>query len=128
MPRTDIARRVYNHAWKLDPIVRSLLDTDFYKLLMLQFIWKFHPSAQVKFALNNRTKRVKLGQVLATRADIFGIQDRVTEAVVGAIEPSLRLAEAELAAAEAAATSSSMKANPVALSENQLRRIMEEAG
>ena len=34
MARTDIARRVYNHTWKLDPIVRSLLDTDFYKLLI----------------------------------------------------------------------------------------------
>ena len=33
MPKTDIARRVYNHTWKLDPIIRSLLDTDFYKLL-----------------------------------------------------------------------------------------------
>ena len=30
---TDIATRVYNHTWKIDPIVRSLLDTDFYKLL-----------------------------------------------------------------------------------------------
>ena len=39
MTKTDIARRVYNHTWKLDPIVRSLLDTDFYKLLMLQMIW-----------------------------------------------------------------------------------------
>ena len=38
MAKTDIARRVYNHAWKLDPIVRSLIDTDFYKLLMLQMI------------------------------------------------------------------------------------------
>jgi nicotinate phosphoribosyltransferase len=46
------------------PIVDSLLDTDFYKLLMLQFIWKFHPNARVKFALNNRTKRVKLGRDL----------------------------------------------------------------
>jgi nicotinate phosphoribosyltransferase len=27
----DIATRVYNHSWKLDPIIRSLLDTDFYK-------------------------------------------------------------------------------------------------
>jgi len=36
--------------------------------------------------------------------------------------------EAQAAAAQAAAASSSMKANPVALSENQLRRIMEEAG
>ena len=35
---TDIATRVYNHAWKIDPIVRSVLDTDFYKLLMAQMI------------------------------------------------------------------------------------------
>ena len=25
----DIASRVYNHKWKIDPIVRSLIDTDF---------------------------------------------------------------------------------------------------
>ena len=30
----DIATRVYNHKWKIDPIVRSLIDTDFYKLLI----------------------------------------------------------------------------------------------
>ena len=36
MTKTDIATRVYNHAWKLDPIIRSLIDTDFYKLLMLK--------------------------------------------------------------------------------------------
>ena len=39
----DIAKRVYNHTWKLDPIIRSLLDTDFYKLLMLQMIWGLYP-------------------------------------------------------------------------------------
>ncbi len=33
MAVTDIASRTYNHGWRLDPIVRSLLDTDFYKLL-----------------------------------------------------------------------------------------------
>ena len=32
MTVTDIASRTYNHGWRLDPIVRSLLDTDFYKL------------------------------------------------------------------------------------------------
>lgn len=37
-------------------------------------------------------------------------------------------AEAQAAAAEAAATSSSMKANPAALSPSDLRRIMEDAG
>ena len=38
----DIATRVYNHSWRLDPVIRSLLDTDFYKLLMLQLIWREH--------------------------------------------------------------------------------------
>ena len=42
MVATDIATRVWNHTFKLDPIVRSLLDTDFYKLLMLQMIWGLH--------------------------------------------------------------------------------------
>ena len=39
---TDIASRVYNHNWKIDPIVRSVLDTDFYKLLMAQTIFRRH--------------------------------------------------------------------------------------
>lgn len=29
MPVTDIATRVYDHSWRLDPVVRRLLDTDF---------------------------------------------------------------------------------------------------
>jgi nicotinate phosphoribosyltransferase len=60
MPKTDIARRVYNHAWKLDPIVRSLLDTDFYKLLMLQMIWGLYPKVEVTFSLINRATSVRL--------------------------------------------------------------------
>ncbi|CAI2931625.1 nicotinate phosphoribosyltransferase [Aminobacter niigataensis] len=60
MARTDIARRVYNHTWKLDPIVRSLLDTDFYKLLMLQMIWGMHPKVDATFSLINRATSVKL--------------------------------------------------------------------
>ena len=60
MPRTDIARRVYNHTWKLDPIIRSLLDTDFYKLLMLQMIWGLYPTVQATFTLINRTTTVRL--------------------------------------------------------------------
>ncbi|MDP3899101.1 MAG: nicotinate phosphoribosyltransferase, partial [Mesorhizobium sp.] len=60
MARTDIARRVYNHAWKLDPIVRSLLDTDFYKLLMLQMIWGVYPKVDATFQLINRATRVRL--------------------------------------------------------------------
>ncbi|MDB5560971.1 MAG: nicotinate phosphoribosyltransferase [Hyphomicrobiales bacterium] len=60
MPKTDIARRVYNHTWKLDPIVRSLLDTDFYKLLMLQMIWGLYPRVNATFSLINRTTSVRL--------------------------------------------------------------------
>ncbi len=60
MARTDIARRVYNHTWKLDPIVRSLLDTDFYKLLMLQMIWGMYPKVDATFSLINRTTTVRL--------------------------------------------------------------------
>ena len=56
MAKTDIARRVYNHTWKLDPIVRSLLDTDFYKLLMLQMIWGLYPKVDVTFSLINRSR------------------------------------------------------------------------
>ncbi|CAN7485904.1 nicotinate phosphoribosyltransferase [Aminobacter sp. LjRoot7] len=62
MARTDIARRVYNHTWKLDPIVRSLLDTDFYKLLMLQMIWGMHPKVDATFSLINRATSVKLAE------------------------------------------------------------------
>ncbi|RVD41711.1 nicotinate phosphoribosyltransferase, partial [Mesorhizobium sp. M8A.F.Ca.ET.023.02.2.1] len=60
MAKTDIARRVYNHTWKLDPIVRSLLDTDFYKLLMLQMIWGMYPKVDATFSLINRTTSVRL--------------------------------------------------------------------
>jgi nicotinate phosphoribosyltransferase len=44
----NIARRAHDHNWELDPITRSLLDTDFYKLLMLQFIWKHFPDAMLR--------------------------------------------------------------------------------
>ena len=52
---TDIATRVYNHTWKIDPIVRSVLDTDFYKLLMAQTIFRRHRDVQVTFGIINRT-------------------------------------------------------------------------
>ncbi|MGG6893150.1 nicotinate phosphoribosyltransferase [Rhizobium sp. BR 315] len=64
MTKTDIATRVYNHTWKLDPIVRSLIDTDFYKLLMLQMIWKLYPDVDATFSLINRTKSVRLADVI----------------------------------------------------------------
>jgi nicotinate phosphoribosyltransferase len=60
MAVTDIATRTYNHGWRLDPIVRSLLDTDFYKLLMLQMIRHLHPQTAVTFSLINRSRHVRL--------------------------------------------------------------------
>ncbi|WP_263376679.1 nicotinate phosphoribosyltransferase [Granulicella aggregans] len=60
--QVNFAERAHNHNWKLDPIVRSLLDTDFYKLLMLQFIWKNFPQAHVTSEVFNRTLTVKLAE------------------------------------------------------------------
>ena len=64
MAVTDIASRTYNHGWRLDPIVRSLLDTDFYKLLMLQMIREFYPNQQVTFSVINRSRHVRLAEVI----------------------------------------------------------------
>ena len=56
----DIATRVHNHKWKIDPIVRSLIDTDFYKLLMCQSVFRNRPDARVTFSLINRTQNIRL--------------------------------------------------------------------
>src|ERR1700679_3067034 len=64
---TDIATRVYNHAFRIDPAVRTLLDTDFYKLLMLQMIWRLHPKHEVAFQLINRTRSVRLADIVDER-------------------------------------------------------------
>ena len=60
----DLARRAHDHNWEMDPITRSLLDTDFYKLLMLQFIWKNFPRTRATFTLINRTSSVRLGDIV----------------------------------------------------------------
>ncbi|WP_071673744.1 nicotinate phosphoribosyltransferase [Nioella nitratireducens] len=60
----DIATRVYNHKWKIDPIVRSLIDTDFYKLLMCQSVFRNKPDTQVSFSLINRTTRIPLAELI----------------------------------------------------------------
>ncbi|MGA7325127.1 MAG: hypothetical protein WBX25_11725, partial [Rhodomicrobium sp.] len=61
---SDIATRVYNHGWRLDPIIRSLLDTDFYKLLMLQMIRRLYADVEVTFSIINRTHSVRLAEVI----------------------------------------------------------------
>ncbi len=60
MLHIDIAKRVYDHSFKQDPIVRSVLDTDVYKLLMLQTIWQEWCTIPVTFSLINRSTRVRL--------------------------------------------------------------------
>ncbi|MEM6307400.1 MAG: nicotinate phosphoribosyltransferase, partial [Pseudomonadota bacterium] len=60
----DIATRVWNHKWKIDPIVRSLIDTDFYKLLMCQSVFRNRPNTRVTFSLINRSQDVRLADLI----------------------------------------------------------------
>ncbi|WP_147126482.1 nicotinate phosphoribosyltransferase [Shimia ponticola] len=60
----DIATRVWNHKWKIDPIVRSLIDTDFYKLLMCQSVFRNKPNTTVTFSLINRSQDVRLAELI----------------------------------------------------------------
>ena len=64
----NFAERAHNHNWKLDPIVRSLLDTDFYKLLMLQFIWKNFAAVRATSEVTNRTVKVRLAERVGAAA------------------------------------------------------------
>src|SRR5580658_7103694 len=68
----NFAERAHNHNFELDPVIRSLLDTDFYKLLMLQFIWKHYPKTQVSFSLVNRTTSMRL-------ADMFHREELISQ-------------------------------------------------
>jgi nicotinate phosphoribosyltransferase len=60
----DIATRVWNHKWKIDPIVRSLIDTDFYKLLMCQSVFRNRRDTRVAFSLINRSSEVRLADLV----------------------------------------------------------------
>ncbi|KAK0351307.1 hypothetical protein LTR94_025456, partial [Friedmanniomyces endolithicus] len=72
----DLAKRAYDHGFRLDPIVRSLLDTDFYKLLMLQMIWREHRDTPVVFQVINRTRSVRL----AEEVDLAVLRDQLDHA------------------------------------------------
>lgn len=62
----DIAQRIHNQNFRLDPFVRSLLDTDFYKLLMANFIWEKYPDVGVTFSVRNRSiKRFRLADLVS---------------------------------------------------------------
>ena len=60
----DIATRVYNHKWKIDPIIRSLIDTDFYKLLMCQSVFRNRPDTTVTFSLINRSRHIRIADLI----------------------------------------------------------------
>ena len=60
----DLATRVWNHRWKIDPIVRSLIDTDFYKLLMCQSIFRNRRDTTVEFSLINRSPKIRLADLV----------------------------------------------------------------
>ena len=76
-PMVDVATRVYNHRWKIDPVVRSVLDNDFYKLLMAQTIFHRRMNRRVTFSLINRTTDVALAELIdeaALRAQLDHIR------------------------------------------------------
>ncbi len=60
----DIAKRVYDHRWKIDPVVRSLIDTDFYKLLMAQSVFQNRPDPVVTFSVINRSTHIRLADLI----------------------------------------------------------------
>ena len=71
----NFSRRAHNHNWEIDPITRSLLDTDFYKLLMLQFIWKCFPRTRTSFSLINRSSEIRL----ADHIDIGQLREQLDQ-------------------------------------------------
>ncbi|PJA63257.1 MAG: nicotinate phosphoribosyltransferase, partial [Candidatus Portnoybacteria bacterium CG_4_9_14_3_um_filter_44_9] len=46
------------------PIIQSLLDTDFYKLMMGQLVFKLYADIPVKYAFKNRTKDIRLADII----------------------------------------------------------------
>ena len=81
----DFATRVYDHSFKIDPIVRSLLDTDFYKLLMAQTIFRRHRDTSVTFGIQNRSRSVRLADFV----DVGELREQLDHA------RSLRLSRGE---------------------------------
>lgn len=62
--RINFAERQHIHNYRIDPIVRSMLDTDFYKFLMAQLVHEMHPMTNVTFKLTNRTTDVRLAEII----------------------------------------------------------------
>jgi nicotinate phosphoribosyltransferase len=60
----DIATGSGTTPGRSNPIVRSLLDTDFYKLLMCQSVFRRHPDVRVTFQLINRSQAIRLADLI----------------------------------------------------------------
>jgi nicotinate phosphoribosyltransferase len=70
MTRTDLAERIHNHNFRLDPFVRSLLDTDFYKLLMCYHAYERFSHIKVRFTVKNRSAKKVLLKSLIKEQDL----------------------------------------------------------
>jgi nicotinate phosphoribosyltransferase len=68
------------------PIVRSLLEPDFYKFTMGQLIWRKYAGTEVTFAFKNRTPMARLGRVI----DLGELREQLDHA------RSLRITDSEL--------------------------------
>src|ERR1700716_1456297 len=60
----DFATRVHNHNYRLPPILRTLLGTAFFQFLIPQFILMLLPDCPVTFSLINRTRSVRLAELI----------------------------------------------------------------
>lgn len=60
----DIAGQAFRQTQDNDPIIRSLLDTDFYKILMCQFVFRNKPQTNVRFQLLNRSQTIPLADLV----------------------------------------------------------------
>src|SRR3989338_8777406 len=60
----------------MEPIIRSLLDTDFYKFTMWQFVFLNYPDVRVKYAFKNRTKAVGIANAI----DLDELRGKLEEA------------------------------------------------
>lgn len=61
-----------------EPIIVSLLDADFYKFTMGQFVLKRFPNVPVRYEFKNRTKRVLLGKFVSEedlRKELDAVRD-----------------------------------------------------
>lgn len=101
----DFAARAHNHNYRMDPIVRSREDTDFYKLTMGQVIHEKHPMTQVAFELTNRTADVRLADFIElaevkeqldhvqtlrwTKSELINVKGQTYYGVEGMFKPAM---------------------------------------